>query len=135
MALVFCRKTYVNFVTQQHLVFFRNFDPKYKVFPKILLYIGANFAIIKRKELKWMCIALKYGIWNVGTPSPQGVNALVSDGYKPLSAMVLASRGISSSARAQAYLDCSAQLIDPYVMTDMGKAVERIRKAAATKLS
>ena len=49
MALVFYRKTYANFVTQQHLVFFRNFDPKSKVFPKILLYIGVNFAIITKK--------------------------------------------------------------------------------------
>ena len=57
-----------------------------------------------------MCIALKYGIWNPGTPDPQGVNALVSCGYKPLAAMVLAARGITSGAQANAYLDCSAQI-------------------------
>mgnify|MGYP002513891618 CR=1 FL=1 len=34
---------------------------------------------------------MKYGIWNVGTPDMQGVNALVSCGYKPLTSMVLAS--------------------------------------------
>ena len=73
---------------------------------------------------------MKYGIWNVGTPDAQGVNALVSCGYKPLTAMVLASRGITCKTQADAYLDCSAQLIDPYAMTDMDKAVERIRRAA-----
>ncbi len=78
-----------------------------------------------------MCIVLKYGIWNAGIPDPQGVNALVSCGYKPLTAMVLAARGISCSSQASLYLDCSAQLIDPYAMTDMAKAVERIRQAAA----
>ena len=77
-----------------------------------------------------MCIVLKYGIWNVGTPEHQGVNALVSSGYKPLTAMVLAARGITSGSQAQDYLDCSAQLIDPYAMTDMEKAVARIRRAA-----
>ena len=60
----------------------------------------------------------------------QGVNALVSCGYKPLTSMVLASRGITSCAQADAYLDCNAQLIDPYAMTDMDKGVERIRRAA-----
>ena len=60
----------------------------------------------------------------------QGVNALVSCGYKPLTSMVLASRGITSCAQADAYLDCNAPLIDPYAMTDMDKAVARIRKAA-----
>jgi len=73
---------------------------------------------------------LKYGIWNVGTPEVQGVNALVSCGYKPLTSMVLASRGVTGSSQAEAYLDCSAPLIDPYAMTDMDKAVARIRKAA-----
>ena len=77
-----------------------------------------------------MCIVLKYGIWNAGTPDPQGVNALVSCGYKPLTAMVLACRGITCGSQAEAYLDCCAQLIDPYMMTDMAKAVERIRTAA-----
>ena len=60
----------------------------------------------------------------------QGVNALVSCGYKPLTSMVLASRGITNCAQADAYRDCNAQLIDPYAMTDMDKGVERIRRAA-----
>ena len=36
-----------------------------------------------------MCIALKYGIWNVSTPERDWVNTLVSAGYAPLTAMVL----------------------------------------------
>ena len=60
----------------------------------------------------------------------QGVNTLVSCGYKPLTSMVLASRGITNRAQAESYLDCNAPLVDPFVMTDMDKAVERIRKAA-----
>ena len=56
---------------------------------------------------------------------------MVSCGYKPLAAMVLAARGITGGAQASAYLDCSAELIDPYAMTDMDKAVDRIRRAAA----
>ena len=55
---------------------------------------------------------------------------MVSCGYKPLAAMVLAARGITGGAQASAYLDCSAELIDPYAMTDMDKAVNRIRRAA-----
>ena len=55
---------------------------------------------------------------------------MVSCGYKPLAAMVLAARGIAGGAQASAYLDCSAELIDPYAMTDMDKAVNRIRRAA-----
>ena len=56
---------------------------------------------------------------------------MVSCGYKPLAAMVLAARGIAGGAQASAYLDCSAELIDPNAMTDMDKAVDRIRRAAA----
>ena len=56
---------------------------------------------------------------------------MVSCGYKPLAAMVLAARGIAGGAQASAYLDCSAELIDPYAMTNMDKAVDRIRRAAA----
>ena len=37
---------------------------------------------------------MKYGIWNVAEPKVSAVNTLVSGGYAPLAAMVLASRGI-----------------------------------------
>ena len=39
-----------------------------------------------------MCIALKYGVWNVSNPNMNAVNAFVSTGYAPLAAMILAAR-------------------------------------------
>ena len=73
-----------------------------------------------------MCIALKYGIWNVAEPGASAVNALVSGGYAPLAAMVLASRGIENSHQANQYLDCTAPLPDPFLMTDMDLAAGRV---------
>ena len=76
-----------------------------------------------------MCIALKYGVWNVSQPGSQAVNALVSAGYSPLSAMILAARGINTPSQAHDYLNCSATLPDPFLMKDMDRAVARIRTA------
>ena len=73
-----------------------------------------------------MCIALKYGIWNVSTPERDRVNSLVGAGYAPLTAMVLASRGIKDPAGAKDYLDCDCQLHDPFLMTDMDRAAGRV---------
>ena len=73
-----------------------------------------------------MCYALKYGIWNTSVPKPDAVNALVAGGYAPLTAMVLAARGIENENSAHKYLDCSATLCDPYLMTDMALAAGRV---------
>ena len=73
-----------------------------------------------------MCIALKYGIWNVSNPDVNAVNALVGAGYSPLSAMILSSRGIHDAAMAQQQLSCNAPLPDPYLMTDMDLAAGRV---------
>ena len=59
-------------------------------------------------------------------PEPGAVNALVSGGYSPLAAMVLASRGIQNAHEANKYLDCSAHMPDPYLMTDMDLAAGRV---------
>ena len=72
---------------------------------------------------------MKYGIWNVSTPETGAVNKLVSAGYGPLTAMILASRGIRSGEEAHNYLDCSASLPDPYLMLDMAPAARRVRRA------
>ena len=69
---------------------------------------------------------MKYGIWNVASPEMGAVNALVTGGYAPLTAMVLASRGIQTPAAAADYLDCDCAMPDPYLMKDMDKAVGRI---------
>ena len=76
-----------------------------------------------------MCITLKYGIWNIQAPEPGAVNALVSGGYPPLSAMVLAARGLTDPQKACAYLDCTAALPDPFLMTDMDLAAGRVKLA------
>ena len=76
-----------------------------------------------------MCIALKYGIWNVAEPEAGAVNTLVSGGYAPLAAMVLASRGIREVRDADKYLDCHAPLPDPFLMTDMDLAASRVKLA------
>ncbi len=78
-----------------------------------------------------MCSAVKYGIWNVSEPTMDAVNALVSAGYKPLTAMILAARKICDGAAAKSYLSCSEPLIDPFLMTDMDLAVGRIGLAMA----
>lgn len=74
----------------------------------------------------WMCVAVKYGIWNVNEPEMSAVNALVGSGYAPLAAMVLASRGIQTPEQAANYLDCNAPLPDPFLMTDMDRAAGRV---------
>ena len=73
-----------------------------------------------------MCIALKYGIWNVSNPDVHAVNALVGAGYSPLSAMILSSRGINDAAMAHQQLSCTTPLLDPYLMTDMDLAAGRV---------
>ena len=73
-----------------------------------------------------MCIAVKYGIWNVCKPEQTAVNALVGAGYAPLTAMVLAARGMADARDADAYLDCNAPLPDPFYMKDMDLAAGRV---------
>ena len=57
------------------------------------------------------------------------VNALVTGGYAPLAAMVLAARGLKTPQAASAHLDCSCVLPDPFLMRDMDRAVARVRLA------
>ena len=73
-----------------------------------------------------MCIAVKYGIWNVGRPQSSAVNALVGCGYAPLTAMVLSARGIESPRQAEELLSCDTPLYDPFLMTDMDLAAGRV---------
>ncbi len=73
-----------------------------------------------------MCIALKYGVWNVQKPEMTAVNHLVAAGYAPLTAMVLAARNITDADSAHHYLDCNCSLYDPFLLTDMDMAVGRV---------
>ena len=74
---------------------------------------------------------MKYGIWNVGQPEAGAVNALVGGGYTPLTAMVLASRGMKNPQEAKKYLSCDCPLPDPFLMTDMALAAGRVGLAMA----
>ncbi len=74
---------------------------------------------------------VKYGIWKTGEPEMGAVNALVQSGYAPLTAMVLSARGITSGRAAHDYLGCDAQLLDPFLMTDMDLAAGRVGLAMA----
>ncbi|MBE6974468.1 MAG: single-stranded-DNA-specific exonuclease RecJ [Ruminococcaceae bacterium] len=76
-----------------------------------------------------MCIVVKYGIWNVHEPQMNAVNALAVSGCAPLTAMVLASRGIEDPQSARDYLSCDAPLDDPFLMKDMDLAVGRVALA------
>ncbi len=69
---------------------------------------------------------MKYGIWNAAVPEANAVNALVAAGYSPLTAMILAARGLNTPAAAKAYLNCNALLPDPFLMTDMDLAAGRV---------
>lgn len=76
-----------------------------------------------------MCIALKYGIWNVTQPEADAVNALSDAGCTALCAMVLAARGIGTGEQAKAYLSHKNKLHDPFLMADMAAAAARVRAA------
>ena len=78
-----------------------------------------------------MCIIVKYGIWNVSNLKPEDVNTLVSGGYSPLTAMVLAARGITTPAKAESLLRCDGALADPFRMRDMDLAAARVGLAMA----
>ncbi len=74
---------------------------------------------------------MKYGIWNVGQPNSQAVNALVSAGYPPLVAMILAARGKETEKDVKEYIGCDGHLHDPYLLKDMDLAAGRVGLAMA----
>ena len=80
-----------------------------------------------------MCIALKYGVWNVQQPEMNAVNALVGAGFSPLTAMVLSARGMNGPRMANDYLDCNSPMPDPFALKDMEQAVNRVRLALSRK--
>ena len=61
----------------------------------------------------------------------EAVNALLAEGCAPLTAMVLAARGIADARQAKAYLDCNGMLHDPFAMRDMDLAAGRLALALA----
>ncbi len=75
--------------------------------------------------------SVKYGEWKVTEPEVSAVNALVTGGYAPLTAMILAARGVDDAEKAKNYLSCNTPLPDPFLMTDMDLAVGRVGLAMA----
>ena len=69
---------------------------------------------------------MKYGVWNVSKPEMGAVNALVSGGYSPLTAMVLSARGMATAKDAADYLDRDCPMPDPFLMKDMDLAAGRV---------
>ena len=69
---------------------------------------------------------MKYGIWNVSNPDANAVNALVSAGYSPLTAMILSARGMGDANAVRKHLSCDGPLLDPFLMTDMDRAAGRV---------
>ena len=69
---------------------------------------------------------MRYEVWNVSQPRMDAVNALVGAGFAPLAAMILASRGLNTPEKAATYLDCSCELLDPFLLTDMALAAGRV---------
>ncbi len=61
----------------------------------------------------------------------EAVNALLSGGCSPLTAMVLAARGMENPGQAKAYLSCDSTLHDPFSMKDMDLAAGRLALALA----
>ena len=76
-----------------------------------------------------MCIALKYGIWNVSNPDANAVNMLAGAGFAPLTAMILSARGMGDAAAVRKFLSCDSPLLDPFLLTDMDRAVARVKLA------
>ncbi len=76
---------------------------------------------------------MKYGIWNCGQPPAQDVNKLVSGGFSPLTAMVLAGRGLNDPEGARESLGCDGPLPDPFLLGDMDRAAERVWQAIQNK--
>ena len=73
-----------------------------------------------------MCIAVKYGIWNVSKPDPRAAAALRQGGYPELAARILAARGIADAKAAHEALDCDCPLPSPFLLTQMDVAAGRV---------
>ncbi len=73
---------------------------------------------------------MKYGTWNVSHKGREPARELTQAGFSPLVAAVLAARGCSTPAQAQALLESGHQaLLDPMALPDMAAAAGRVRRA------
>ncbi len=73
---------------------------------------------------------MKYEKWNFMTRDAGAEAALRRIGISPLSAIVLAGRGITQGEQADAFLSCDAtRLHDPFLLRDMDVAAARLERA------
>ena len=76
---------------------------------------------------------VKYGTWSVSSCDPAALKALQQAGYSPLTARVLAARGICRPEDADRYLASDEPLIDPFRMRELKTAADRVRLAVARR--
>jgi len=77
---------------------------------------------------------MKIKRWNVIGCAKEAVQNLIAHGFTPLLAGVLCSRGLCEPEAAEAFLRSGADaLLDPFLLKDMDKAVERLRLAIKNK--
>ncbi len=77
---------------------------------------------------------MKYGAWNIASPDRQAVRALGEAGYSALTARVLSARGYCEPSQARCLLSSDEPLIDPFMMKEMDRAVDTVRRALAQKV-
>ena len=72
---------------------------------------------------------MKYGTWKIAQAEPLAVDRLMSAGYGPLAAVVLAARGLDTPDKAGGFLRSPDPLPAPFLMRDMDKAAMRVALA------
>ena len=74
---------------------------------------------------------MKYDIWNVRRPGGPGVRQRLEEaGLSALCAVVLSARGVDTPEKAARFLDSGrSRFHDPFLLKDMDRAVERVRRA------
>jgi single-stranded-DNA-specific exonuclease len=74
-------------------------------------------------------------IWRLKPPSPEASRLASKVGIRPLQAQLLINRGVTSPAEANAFLNPTlAGIKDPWLLSDMDVAVERIMDAIDNRL-
>ena len=76
-----------------------------------------------------MDYAVKYGTWNISNYDREKAEILCQNGFSPLTAAVLCSRGHDTPEDAGRFLDASAPLPEPLQMREMDRAAQRVREA------
>lgn len=72
---------------------------------------------------------MNYPVWQLNQADAAGEQALTASGYGALLSRVLAARGCTTPAEANALLAEEAPLTDPFLLKDMDKACARIHQA------